>query len=117
MELNDKRKSSLERWRNVEYDLFDLERIIIKKHTGTDVGELELVDFSESMEVLTNEEQQKQDEFDLAHGLKDTADILMRRNPDWDRKDAEDYLAERKKSVSNIKQQSDTPESLFKLGA
>jgi len=78
---------------------------------------LELVDFSESMEILTDEQQRAKDDWDLSHGLIDEVDILVRRNPDWDRKDAEDYLAERKKSVSNIKQQSDTPESLFKLGA
>jgi len=86
-ELNDKRKASLERWRNVEYDLFDLERIIIQKHTGTDVGELELVDFSESMEILTDEQQRAKDDWDLSHGLIDEVDILVRRNPDWDRKD------------------------------
>ena len=101
----------------MEYELFELEKIIIQKHTGTDVGQLELVDFSESIEVLSDEEQRAKDDWDLSHGLIDEVDILVRRNPDWDRQDAESHLAERKKTVSNIKQKSDTPSSLFKLGA
>jgi len=116
-ELNDKRKSSLERWRNVEYKLFDLEKVIISSHTGVDIGQLDVVDFSESMEVLSDEQQRAKDDWDLSHGLIDEVDILVRRNPDWDRDDAEAYLAKRKKSVSNIKQQSDTESSIFKLGA
>ena len=116
-ELNDSRKSSLERWRNAEYELFDLEKVIISSHTGVDIGQLDVVDFSESMEVLSDEQQRAKDDWDLSYELIDVVDILVRRNPDWDRDDAEAYLAKRKKSVSNIKQQSDTESSIFKLGA
>jgi hypothetical protein len=94
-ELNDSRKASLERWRNVEYELFDLERIILSVHAGVDVGQLEVIDFSESMEVLSDEEQREKDDWDLANGLIDKVDILVRRNPDWSREDAEAYLEER----------------------
>lgn len=116
LELQESRKSSLEIYKKFEQELFQLERIMILAHTGTDIGELELVDFSESVEILSDQEQRERDEFDLAKGLIDEIDILTRRNPDWSREDAEEYLAERKKSNSTIKQKSDTPSNIFKIG-
>ena len=96
LELMESRKGDVERYRDMEYRLFDLEKIMINAHTQKDIGELELVDFSESVEVLSDEEQRAKDEWDLERGLIDEIDILMRRNPDWDREEAIEYYNERK---------------------
>ena len=63
-----------------------------------DAGELENVDFGESTDVLSPQEQRDKWEWELAKGLIDEADILMQMNPDGypERQDALDYLAERK---------------------
>ena len=117
LELMESRKSDVERWRNVETRLFELEKIMISAHTGKDIGSLELVDFSESVEVLSDKEQRERDEWDLSKGLIDKIDILVRRNPDWTREDAEEYLAERKKSEATVNVKGDTEDNIFKLGS
>ena len=117
LELMESRKSDIEKYRNLEIKLFEIEKLIVSAHTRNDIGVLELVDFSESVEVLSDEEQRARDDWDLSHGLIDTADILIRRNPDWTREDAEEYMAKRKNTISTIKEKTDKPESIFKLGA
>lgn len=112
LELQEARKSSLERYREMERRLFELERRMILTHTGTDIGELELVDFSESVEVLSDQEQRERDEWDLSKGLIDEVDILVRRNPDWTREDAEEYLAQRK-TTTNVLKQKQTQQAIF----
>ena len=105
LELTDSRKSDVIRWRDIEYKLFDLERLIIAVEQGKDAGDLEDVDFSESVEVLNDQEQRDKWEWELSKGLIDLADILMQQNPDLDRAEAEAYLEERKK-VEEVKEDS-----------
>ena len=107
LELTDNRKSDVIRWRDIEYKLFDLERLIIAVEQGKDVGDLEDVDFSESVEVLNDQEQRDKWEWELSKGLIDLADILMQQNPDLDRAEAEAELELRKK-VEEVKE---APES------
>ena len=95
-ELMEERKSDVERWRNVEKSLFDIEKEILRVDAGIDAGDLVNVDYSESVNYLTEDEQQKRDDWDLSKGLIDKADILVRRNPDWTREDAEQFLDDRK---------------------
>ena len=96
-ELTDSRISDVIKWREVERQLFELERLMIAVDFGKDAGELEQVDFEESMEVLSDEEQRDKWEWELSNGLIDKADILMQKDPDRfpDRDSAEDYLFER----------------------
>ena len=115
-ELNSKRKSDISRYRAFEHELHEMERLIINHHTGVDIGELEMVDFGESEEVYSPEQRRALEKEDLAMGIKDLADIVMERNPDMSREDAEEYLAERNKSKQVIKQKSDTPSNIFKIG-
>ena len=63
-----------------------------------DAGELEMVDFNETAEVLSTQEQLDKWEWMLGKGLIDEADILMKMNPDGfeDRDAAFDYIFERK---------------------
>ena len=115
--MRDKKKGDLSRWRAFEYDLHEMERTIINTHTGVDIGDLEMVDFNETEEVYTPMERRQIEKADLDMGLIDLVDIVLSRNPDLEsREDAEEYLAERKKSSNAIRQKSDTPKSLFKLG-
>ena len=96
-ELTDARVSDVIKWREIEKELFELEKLIIAVDMGKDAGDLEQVDFEESMEVLSDKEQREKWEWELANGLIDRADILMQKDPDRfpDRDAAEDYLFER----------------------
>jgi hypothetical protein len=96
-ELTDSRISDVIRWRQVEKQIFELERLMIAVDMGKDAGELEQVDFEETMEVLSDQEQRDKWEWELSNGLIDRADILMQKDPDRfpDRDTAEDYLFER----------------------
>ena len=111
-ELTDDRKSDVTRWREVEYKLFDLERIIIAVEDGKDAGELEDVDFSETVEVLNDKEQREKWEWELSHGLIDKADILMQKNPDLDREEALDILFEKQETEMDLEEEkTEEPQS------
>ena len=110
LELTDERKSDVTRWRDIEYELFDLERLIIAVEQGQDAGDLEDVDFSESVEVLNDDEQRAKWDWELSKGLIDLADILMQQNPDLDRDEAEELLAT-KKTTFGEPEEVETPQS------
>ena len=96
-ELQDSKKSDISRWKDVEYKLFDIEKQILTTEQMVDLGELELVDYGESVDILSPQEQRDQWEWELSKGIIDTADILMQMNPDGypTREDALEYLEER----------------------
>ena len=112
IELTDDRKSDVTRWRDIEYKLFDLERLMIAVELGQDAGDLEDVDFSESVEVLNDQEQRDKWDWELDKGIIDLADILMAKNPDLNREEAEEILAEKKAPVT-IDEEAETPENTF----
>ena len=96
-ELLDSRLSDVERWKKIEMSVFAVEERIIAVEQGKDAGFLLGIDFEESTEVLSEEEQRLKWDWELEKGLIDTADILMQQDPDKypERQDALDYLAER----------------------
>ena len=96
-ELMDSRRSDVERWRQIENKLFEVEERMIAVELGRDAGFLLGVDFEESTEVLSEDEQRLKWDWELDKGLIDLADILMQQDPDKypERQDALDYLAER----------------------
>ena len=96
-ELQDSKKSDISRWKDVEYKLFDIEKQILTTEQMVDLGELELVDYGESVDILSPQEQRDKWEWELSKGIIDLADILMKMNPDGypERKDALEYLEER----------------------
>ena len=98
-ELTDSRVSDVIRWKEVERQLFELESLMIAVDLGKDAGELEGVDFEETMEVLSDDEQRAKWDWELSKGLIDEADILIQQDPDRfeDRQAAQEYLAERGK--------------------
>lgn len=97
-ELQDDKKSDIVKWNDIEHKLFDVERQVLTTELMVDAGELESVDFGETADVLTAQEQRDQWEWELSKGIIDVADILMKMDSDRfpERKDAEEYLAERK---------------------
>ena len=111
LELTDNRKSDVIRWRDIEYKLFDLERLIIAVEQGKDAGDLEDVDFSESIEVLNDKEQREKWDWELSHGLIDKADILMQQNPDLNREEALDILFEKQDTEMEAEEEPEAPES------
>ena len=111
LELTDERKSDVTRWRNIEVELFDLERLIIAVEVGQDAGDLEDIDFSESVEVLNDQEQRDKWDWELSKGLIDLADILMQKNPDLTREEAEELLAEKKTTFGEEPEEEETPAS------
>ena len=96
-ELMDARKSDIERWRKIEQSVFAVEERIINVEKTQDAGFLLGVDYEESTEILSEEEQRAKWDWEKANGLIDNADILMQQDPDKypERQDALDYLAER----------------------
>jgi len=95
-ELQDDRKSDITKWRDFEFKLFDLERLILAVEENKDAGDLEDVDFDESVEILSNQEQREKWDWELSKGIIDEADIMMQINPDLSREEALEHLAERK---------------------
>ena len=96
-ELMDSRRSDVERWKQIEYNLFEVEERIVAVEMGRDAGFLLGIDYEESTEILSEDEQRAKWDWELDKGLIDTADILMQQDPDKypERQDALDYLAER----------------------
>ena len=114
IELTDERKSDVTRWKDIEYKLFDLERLMFAVELGQDAGDLEDVDFSESVEVLNDQEQRDKWDWELEKGLIDLADIMMQKNPDLTREEAEEKLAEKTTPVTEEGPQNTLLEALAK---
>ena len=72
---------------------------MIAVEQGKDAGFLLGIDYEESTEILSDQEQREKWDWELSHGLIDNADILMQKDPDKypERQDALDYLADRSK--------------------
>ena len=114
-ELQDDKKSDIDKYKDCEYKIFDVEKLILLHETMMDAGELEMVDFNETAEVLSPQEQIEKWEWMLGKGLIDEADILMQMNPDGfeDRDAAFDYIFERqKKEEENAEGESPLVEAL-----
>ena len=98
-ELQDDKKSDIDKYKDCEYKIFEVEKLILLHEMMMDAGELELVDFNETAEVLSPQEQLDKWEWMLGKGLIDEADIMMQMNPDGfeTREDAFAYIEERNK--------------------
>ena len=105
-ELMDSRRADVERWKTIEKNLFEVEDRILEVETGRDAGEFENIDYEESTEILSDQEQREKWDWELSHGLIDEADILMQQDPEKypERQDALDYLAERSPVVEETEE-------------
>ena len=110
-ELMDARRSDVERWKQIEHKLFEVEERLIAVEQGRDAGFLLGIDYEESTEILSEDEQRLKWDWELDKGLIDVADILMQQDPDKypERQDALDYLAER----SGVEEEAETTSPLL----
>lgn len=90
-ELQNERKGDVVRSRKVEREIYTIERYIASR-IGVNLPEVMSVDFAESVEYFTAQEQREKDDWDLAHNLITVADIAMRNNPDLDEAKAEKLI-------------------------
>ena len=109
-ELQDNKKSDIIKWNDVEHKIFEVEKQILTVELLVDAGELESVDFGETEDVLSAQEQRDQWEWELSKGIIDTVDILMQMDNDRfpEREDALAYLEERKQ-VEEAPQEEQSP--------
>ena len=109
-ELQDDKKSDIVKWNDIEHKIFDVERQVLTTELTINTGELESVDFGETADILTAQEQREQWEWELSKGIIDLADILMQKDADRfpDRESAEDYLFDRQE-ISEQPEQEASP--------
>ena len=95
-ELMDSRRSDVERWKTIEQDLFEVEERIIAVEKGRDAGFLRGIDYEESTEILSDQEQREKWDWLKANNLIDNARILMEMDADKypDVETAQAYLDE-----------------------
>lgn len=103
-ELMDARRGDVIKYNELEHKLFALESIIIDTHLKRDAGELINVNYEESTEILTDQEQRDKWDWEMAIGKKDLADVLMESDPDMftDRGEALAYIKERKTDAAAV---------------
>ena len=95
-ELMDSRRSDVTRWREIENKLYEIEERIIMVEQGKDPGFLLGIDYEESTEILSDQEQREKWDWLKANGLTDNAQILMEMDADKypDKETAQAYLDE-----------------------
>ena len=110
-ELMDSRRSDVERWRNIEKNLFEVEERILLIEEQRDAGFLLGVDYEESTEILSDQEQREKWDWEKANGLTDNAKILMEMDADKypDRKTAQAYLDELAEPVGEGTEEGTSP--------
>ena len=101
-ELQNERKGDVIRWSNVEHELYAIERDILSR-VGVGLPEQLYIDFSDSVEYYTPQEQREKDEWDLAHNLITLRDIAMRNNEDLDEAKADELIMKNAQANSAVK--------------
>ena len=114
-ELQDEKKSDILRWREIEHKLFIIEHQILTTEMMMDAGELESIDYGESTDILSSQEQRDKWEWELGKGLIDEADILMQMNPDGyeTREEALEYLSERGAATTQPEEEANPLQQLL----
>ena len=105
-ELTNERIGDVIRWKGVEQEVFIVERDILAK-VNIKMGEDMFVDFSESVRILSPQEQREQDDWDLSHNLITVTDIAMRQNKDLEDADAEKLIMDNAQTNGAVKKVSD----------
>jgi len=105
-ELTNERIGDVIRWKGVEQEVFIVERDILAK-VNIKMGEDMFVDFSESVRILSPQEQREQDDWDLSHNLITVTDIAMRQNKDLEDAAAEKLIMDNAQTNGAVKKVSD----------
>ena len=105
-ELQNERVGDVVRYKGLEADIFVIERDIFSR-VGIALPDKLMVDFSESVEYLSPQEQRERDDWDLSHNLTTVAKIAMRQNKDLDEAQAEQLILDNATSGVTIKKVTD----------
>ena len=117
LELMEAREDEAEKFRFIEHQLYDIERVIAEADYNIALPDNFSVDFAE-MEFPDIERAREEWDWKFNHGIADISDYLMENDPDRfpDRQSAEEYLAERKMTQTTVKKLADTEDNLFNIG-
>lgn len=109
LELLEAREDEVEKWRRMEKELYKVEKAIILTESGLQLPEDITLDYAE-IEFPDFDKEMAEWDWKFKHGIADKYDYMMSKDPDKfpDRESAVAYLDERK-------QESDTPQNIFKL--
>ena len=117
IELLEKREDDVEKFRRMEKEVYVLEKIIADVDDNIVLPDEFRIDYTE-VDFPDPERDREDWEWKFKHGLADKIDWLMQNDPDGfpTREDAEEYLAERKKSNGIVKEKGTNEGSIFSLG-
>lgn len=117
LELMEAREDEAEKFRFIEHQLYDIERVIAEADYNIALPDNFSVDFAE-MDFPDIEREREEWDWKFNHGIADISDYLMENDPDRfpDRQSAEEYLAERKMTQTTVKKLADTEDNLFNIG-
>ena len=120
MENLESRVSDIPKWRDWEHERYQVDREIIRVHTGKDMGENYAVDFAEVEFPLDQSEEFARLEFMMDKGLMDRTDLIRHFNPDISDEDLEKLMnrVDENKQKEAQAQQPEQPqfEGLKRLG-
>ena len=116
IELLEAREDDVEKWKQIEKEVYTKEKIIIGVETGQMLPDDITVDYKEQ-NFPDPEREMEEWEWKFKHGLADKADYLMSTDPDQfpSREEAIKHLTERKQSANQIKVDGDVKENVFRL--
>jgi len=113
MENLESRVSDIPKWRDWEHERYQVDREIIRVHTGKDMGENYAVDFAEVEFPLDQSEEFARLEFMMDKGLMDRTDLIRHFNPDISDEDLEKLMnrVDENKQKEVQAQQPEQPQS------
>ena len=116
MENLESRISDIPKWRDWEHERYEVDREIIRVHTGKDMGENYQIDFAE-IEFPTDQKQEfERLEFMMDKGLMDRTDLIRHFNPDISDEDLKTLMErvdENKKAEAEAQQPEQPEQPLF----
>ena len=117
VELLEQREDDVEKFNRFEKELYEIEKVIAEVEANISFTEDISINYTE-VKFPDPERDREEWEWKFKHGLADKNDWLMEYYQDGfpTREDAEVYLAERRKSVTVVKEQSTNENNIFKLG-
>ena len=116
IELLEDREDSVEQFNVIEQRIYEIEKAIAWSELGIRLPDSFSINFAE-IEFPDPDKKLERRDWNKQHGLENEVDWLIQDNPDGfeDREEAEEYLAERRKSLVSVKKKADEPENIFKL--
>ena len=114
LELLEAREDDVEKFRKLEKQIYEIERVIAEVEGVARLPEDFAIDFRE-VEFPDMDAEREEWDWKFQHGIADVADYLMTKDPDKfpTREDAEKHLGERRLSANSVKKIGDTENNMF----